>query len=278
MSTFSSTDVLLWPHIVTRVLDAGARTALDPTRFGDVRWLDEVDSTNRYLLEEARGGAAEGLVAVADHQTAGRGRLGRTWTAPPGASLLTSVLLRPRLPAASLHLVTVAVALAAADACAELAGVAPGLKWPNDLVVGDRKLAGILAEADLGPPGGPVVVVGIGINVDWPAALPPELADIATALNLSGGRPVERSALLVGMLVGLERRYSVLDRAEGREAVASEYRRRCVTVGREVRVELSDETFAGQAVDISVEGHLLVSTDACVREVSAGDVVHLRPA
>ena len=276
MRTFSSTDILLWPHIVTRVLDAGARTALEPTRFRDVRWFSELDSTNRYLLDEARAGAPEGLVAVADHQTAGRGRLGRTWTAPPGASLLTSILLRPELDA--LHLVTVAVALAAADACRSLSAVEPGLKWPNDLVVDDRKLAGVLAEADLGPAAGPSVVVGIGINVNWPDGPPPELVGIATALNLCGGRPVERPALLVEMLHGLEDRYSGLDRLEGRQVVASEYRRRCVTIGRRVRVELSDETFVGEAVDVSDEGHLLVSTDACLRRVSAGDVVHLRPA
>ena len=250
---------------------------LAATRFGDVRWFPEIDSTNRWVLEQARAGAPEGLVAVADHQTAGRGRLGRTWAAPPGASLLASVLLRPHLPPDSLHLVTAAVALAASDACRSGAGVEPGLKWPNDLLVGDRKLAGVLAEADLGSAGGPAVVVGIGINVNWPDPLPEELEAIATSLDRAAGRPVDREALLVDLLVGLERRYAGLGHEGGRAALASEYRARCSTIGRAVRVELADESFTGTACDVNDAGQLLVTTDVCLRTVSAGDVVHLRP-
>lgn len=236
-----------------------------------------MDSTNRYLLDQARSGAPEGVVAVADHQTAGRGRLGRSWTAPPGASLLMSVLLRPALPPDALHLLNAAVALAAADACQELAGLEPELKWPNDLMVGGRKLAGILSEADLGGPAGAVVVVGMGLNVSWPSDLPEDLVGIATSLDRVAARPVERADLLVAVLVGLERRYAPLGSPAGRAALAGEYRRRCATIGREVRVELTDESFTGTATDVADSGHLLVSTAACLREVSAGDVVHLRP-
>ncbi|HLI72506.1 MAG TPA: biotin--[acetyl-CoA-carboxylase] ligase [Acidimicrobiales bacterium] len=137
-----------------------------------VRRFDEIDSTQRYVVDEARRGAPAGLVAVAGHQSAGRGRLGRRWEAPAGSNLLMSVLLRPALALGELHLCTVAVALAAADACASAAGLDAQLKWPNDLVVGDRKLAGILAEAAAGSsPGASVeaVVVGLGLNVGWPA-------------------------------------------------------------------------------------------------------------
>src|SRR4051794_23009041 len=138
-------------------------------RFSDVRWLDEVDSTNRVLLDEARGGADEGAVVVADHQTAGRGRLGRTWVAPPESGLLLSVLLRPTFGVELAHLATAAVGLAAADACRDVAGVVAGLKWPNDLVAvapdgQERKLAGVLAEADLRGGVLAAIVVGIGIN------------------------------------------------------------------------------------------------------------------
>jgi len=260
------------------VLDAGARTALAATRFSDVRWFPELDSTNRYLLQEARSGASEGLVAVADHQSAGRGRLGRVWVAPPGASLLLSVLFRPRLDPERLHLVTAAVALAAADACRDEAGVAADLKWPNDLMADGRKLAGVLAEADLagGSDRATAVVVGIGINVNWPEPLPEELASIAVSLNRLAGRTVDRAALLVGLLRSLDRRYTSLGEDGGRQ-VAAEYRARCATVGQLVRVELADETFTGRAMDVSDEGHLLVDVGACTRTVSAGDVVHLRP-
>ncbi len=131
------------------------------------------DSTNRYLLDEARAGAAGGLVVVADHQTAGRGRLGRRWEAPAGANLLVSVLLRPSLPIEELHLCTVAMALATRAACSAVTAgaVVPVLKWPNDVMVGERKLAGILAETIPGDGGSRAVVVGMGLNVAWP---PPE--------------------------------------------------------------------------------------------------------
>lgn len=224
-----------------------------------MRRFEEIDSTNRWLLEQARSGAAEGLVAVAGHQTAGRGRLGRKWEAPPGSALLVSVLLRPSdLEPERLHLVTAAVGLAAAEACTAVTGgrVSPGLKWPNDLVVGDSKLAGVLAEAAL-----PAVVVGCGVNVTWA----PEGASCL-------GDGVTPDGLLVALLERLGHWYGRWD------DVASAYRLRCSTLGRLVRVELADETFTGHAADVTDDGHLLVDVGVCLRTVTAGDVVHLRPA
>jgi BirA family transcriptional regulator, biotin operon repressor / biotin---[acetyl-CoA-carboxylase] ligase len=239
-------------------------------RIWDVRRHAVLDSTNREAADLARAGAPEGVVVVADHQTAGRGRLGRTWEAPPGSSLLMTVLLRPALDASRLHLVTMAVALAAADACAEVAGFAPDLKWPNDLVVQDRKLAGILAEAGFEGNAPQWVVVGIGLNVNWPADLPPELSGIAVAANHLAGHAVDRERLLVQLLDGLARHYSSLD------SVAQDYRRRCATIGRDVRVELPAETLAGRAVDVDDAGRLVVDTGDDVRAVTVGDVVHVR--
>ena len=202
------------------------------------------------------------MVAVADHQTAGRGRLGRTWEAPRGASLLLSVLLTPSLPPGRLHLVTAAVALSAADACESVAGFRPGLKWPNDLVVDDRKLAGVLAEADL-----PAVVVGIGVNVNWDTDVP----NGGVAANQVAGRPVDADALLATLLDRLSTRYGDWD------AIARDFRRSSATIGRDVRVDLVDESFTGTAADITDDGHLLVDVGMCLRTVTAGDVVHLRP-
>jgi BirA family transcriptional regulator, biotin operon repressor / biotin---[acetyl-CoA-carboxylase] ligase len=198
---------------------------------------------------------------VADHQSAGRGRLGRTWEASAGSSLLTSILLRPQLPPDRLHLVTAAVALAASDALADVAGFTPALKWPNDLLVDDRKLAGVLAEADL-----PSVVVGIGINLNWDGPVPND----GVAANQVAGRPVDRDAVLDGLLRHLA------PRTEDWRSVGSEFRRRCATLGRVVRVDLPDESFTGTAADVSDEGHLLVDVGMCLRTVAAGDVVHLR--
>ena len=150
-------------------------------------------------------------MVVADHQRAGRGRLDRSWHAPPGASLLVSILFRPSLPTADAHLLTTAVGVSAAQACRSVSGVEPLLKWPNDLVVAAadapatvRKLGGILAESTVEGARLEAVVVGIGVNVNWPTDLPPELAEIATALNHLTGAEVDREALLIAMLVGLD--------------------------------------------------------------------------
>jgi BirA family biotin operon repressor/biotin-[acetyl-CoA-carboxylase] ligase len=264
------------------MLDAGARRALARTRFGDVRWHDEIDSTNRVLLDLARGGAPEGVVVGADHQTRGRGRLDRTWSAPRGSSLLVSVLLRPTsLPAAHVHMATMVVAVAACEAVAEIAGFRPGLKWPNDLVVGDRKLAGILAEAEFDGPAVAAVVVGIGLNVNWPEPLPAEvaaLADLATSVNHEVGHDVDRPALLVRMLGRLDEHYGALLEPGGWRATLRNYRSLCVTLGRDVRVERAGGPLVGRAVEVTPEGHLVVEADGRLEHVAAGDVIHVRPA
>jgi BirA family biotin operon repressor/biotin-[acetyl-CoA-carboxylase] ligase len=239
-----------------------------------IRRFAEIDSTNTYVLDQARQGAAEGLVAVAQHQTAGRGRLDRRWESPPEANLLASVLLRPGCEADDLHLCSGAVALAAADACAEAGGVDPVLKWPNDLLVGGSKLAGVLAEADFEGSRLRGVVVGIGVNVGWPG--PAEAG--GTCLDDAPGtaEPVDKEVLLELMLEGLARRRPLLDEEAGRNTLADEVRRRCATLGQRVRVILPNEEITGAASAIDDAGHLVVETETGRRLVSAGDVVHLR--
>jgi BirA family transcriptional regulator, biotin operon repressor / biotin---[acetyl-CoA-carboxylase] ligase len=260
--------------------------------FTDIRRFESLDSTNRYLLDEARAGAAHGVVAVADHQSAGRGRLGRRWEAPSGSNLLLSVLLRPRLPPEQRHLASAVVTLAAADAVAEL-GLGLGIKWPNDLLAPDgRKLAGVLAEADLGPvsgapgepPGGEPpapIVVGIGINANWPVTdrdLPAELVGSATSLRQQLDRPVDRARLLESLLRSLGPRVADLDSPPGRKRQADDLRAACTTIGTAVRVDLADDrSFEGIATDVTPEGHLVVKTGDRSRTVVAGDVIHVRP-
>lgn len=233
--------------------------------FHDVRWFDSLDSTNRYLLDEARRGAPEGVVAVADYQTAGRGRRERGWVAPPGSSLLVSVLLRPALAPDRASLVSMASCVAMTEAVERVAGFSPALKWPNDLVVGDRKLAGILAETD-----GDAVVVGIGVNVNW-HEFPPDLAETATACNLEAGHAVDRRELLTVFLHELDVRHARLERVPG------EYQRRLATLGRRVRVEQPGRDVVGRAVGVGDSGELLVDDEAGdVVAVHVGDVIHLR--
>ncbi len=242
----------------------------------DVRRFTTVPSTNDWLLERAREGAPAGVVAVADHQSAGRGRMGRRWEAPPGRCLLVSVLLRPVAPVAELFTCTAAVALATSDACRLLAGVQPGVKWPNDLVIGDEKVAGVLAESDGAAPGGRpgsvAVVVGVGCNLDWQ---PPG----ATSLAAHAKAPVGRDELLEAMLGGLAERAALLDTGAGRRATLAELRGRCATLGRIVRVETAaGGAVTGVARELDGDGRLVVATAAGDVAVAAGDVAHLRPA
>lgn len=253
------------------------RARLSRTRFTDLRFFDEIGSTNEEALDEARLGGREGLVVVADFQTAGRGRLGRTWSARPGTALLVSVLLRPPLAPDRLPLVGMAAGLAAADGVEAAAGFRPGLKWPNDLVVADRKLAGMLAEFASGGGERPLVI-GIGFNVSA-GAYPAEVADVATSCEEEAGGPVDRAELLVCFLEALEGRYSLLLAPDGQEQTLAAYRRDSATLGRRVRVELPGRVLEGEAAEVAWNGQLVVVDAAGGRTtVSAGDVVHLRPA
>ncbi len=277
--------------MVTAVKGPDAIAGGRSPRFSDIRWVAETGSTNADVMDLARQGEREGVVLVADHQTAGRGRSGRTWTAPPGASLLCTVLLRPPAPVAPL--VTFALSLAAADAVESLAGFGPGLKWPNDLVVDDgtttRKLAGVLAEAEWPPSahhsGGyrepapherATVAAGIGLNVDWPTDLPDELADVAVAMNHVCGRSIPRDQVLDRLLECLDLQYGRLVSGEA-PAVLDAWRARSATLGRPVRVDLGRSDVEGTAVDVTDQGHLVVETgDGDRRTLAVGDVVHLR--
>lgn len=240
------------------------RRGLSPgSRFDDVRVLDVVDSTNRVVRDLADAGAPEGVVVVADHQTAGRGRLGRAWEAPGGTALLMSMLLRPDLPVTRLSLVTAVVALGARQACEEIAGFTPELKWPNDLLVGEAKLAGILAEASLG-----AVVVGVGLNV---SAAPPG----AISAEVAAGRPVDRAELLVRLLDDVDVR---VGRVGAWERVLADYREACATIGRRVVVTTAGGEMTGRAEAVDDHGRLVVRDPAGATAVlAAGDVVHVRP-
>jgi BirA family transcriptional regulator, biotin operon repressor / biotin---[acetyl-CoA-carboxylase] ligase len=211
------------------------------------------------------------MVLVADHQTAGRGRRSRPWTAPAGASLLVSVLLRPTPERATLCTFVAGVAMV--DAVEAVCGAVPRLKWPNDLVVGDRKLGGILAEAAWSGADDVAVVVGVGLNVDWPVERPDDLLDTAVALNDVVGECVDREDLLTAWLERLERRWP-----PDPPTLLDEWRARSATLRQPVRVELEARSFEGIAIDVTEAGELVVEHDGRTSTVSAGDVVHLRPA
>jgi BirA family biotin operon repressor/biotin-[acetyl-CoA-carboxylase] ligase len=256
----------------------------------EIRVTGETGSTNADLLEEARAGAAEGLVLVAETQTAGRGRLGRAWSSPPRAALACSVLLRPAVPPSARAWLPLLTGIAVAAALRAEAGVTASLKWPNDVLVADRKIAGILAEAH-----GDAIVAGVGLNVTLTAAELP--VPTATSLLLERAACLDRERLLAAMLTELAGRYTAWAagqdpaaadpgalraeslRAESlrAESLRAEYLRWCVTVGREVRVELpGGALLTGTATDVDTTGRLAVRTASGTMLVGAGDVVHVR--
>jgi BirA family biotin operon repressor/biotin-[acetyl-CoA-carboxylase] ligase len=261
-----------------------AKAALGDGRFARIEWVERTGSTNTDLIQRARAGEPE-QVLVADEQTAGRGRLGRSWQAPPGGSLLCSVLVREDLAASDAARVTMALGVAATDACRSVAPVDVGLKWPNDLVAvgvgddgGDRKVSGMLAESVLDGDRVAAIVAGIGVNVNWPDDLPGELGATATSLRHLAGRDVDdgidRVDLLVALLRGLE-----ANLAGDHAALLGAYRERSATLGRHVRIEQAAGTWTGRARDVTAAGALVVEPTGggAVREVHAADVVHLRP-
>ena len=263
--------------------------------------FDRIGSTNDAVRAWLASGTPEVCLAVADEQTAGRGRSGRTWTAPAGAALLLSLGFRPTwLEPGHAWRVAAVVSLAMADAAEDVAGLrdhAVRLKWPNDLVVEEdapehagtglgggpiRKLGGVLGESDGVGGGDPRVIVGIGVNVAWErAAFPAEIAAGMTSLaEASGGRPIDRAALLAGFLARLEARVEALRR--GRFAI-DDWTARQLTTGRIVRLEehgAAPEEVRAVGLD-PVTGALLVADPAAPggeRAIHAGDVVHVRLA
>jgi len=229
----------------------------------------DVASTNDVAAQLAERGADEGSVVVAEAQSAGRGRHGRTWSSPAGAGLYVSTVLRPR-PEVAL-LLTIAAGVSIAEGIQAASGLSPSVKWPNDVFVGARKLAGILAEAGMSATGVSHVVVGFGINV-LPAAFPPDVASRATSLEGELGRPVDRGLLLSACLDGLASRYA--DLQEGRAAsVLEAWRARAATMlRRPVEWDRGDIRSRGVAENIDDTGALLVRTDAGLVRVISGEV------
>jgi BirA family transcriptional regulator, biotin operon repressor / biotin---[acetyl-CoA-carboxylase] ligase len=244
-----------------------ASAALAGTRLSSLRWVEETGSTNRDLMEAIAAGAPDATVLVADRQTAGRGRRDRTWVTPARAALC-SVLLRPARPSVVLPCVSLATGVAAVEAVARLGGAA-GLKWPNDVMAADRKLAGILAEA-----AGDAAVTGIGVNLALGDDAPP---GIPIGLDEVTGGPVDEVELVVALVGALFRWIADVEES-GPAGLMAAYRGHCTTLGREVAVELpGDERLVGRAADLAEDGRLVVVDGSGARRLlSVGDVVHLR--
>ena len=276
---------------------------LGETRFSEVEWVERTGSTNADLRERAEQGSPEGIVLVADYQTRGRGRRDRKWESPPKASLLMSLLLRPKCPPEEFAWLTPMAGLAVADVCRETTGAEARLKWPNDVVVDDMKLAGVLAEVVP-----EAVILGIGVNVLWPDAesqptgfnnVPVSLKALAergaaqsslsqntdlqsptsestdSAAELPSQLP-DRADLLVKLLCNIEQRYARVGQPDWSAELRAEAKQRSATLGRRVSVAMTLPTgdspsvaqneIRGVAEDITPNGSLLVSADATPEE------------
>jgi BirA family biotin operon repressor/biotin-[acetyl-CoA-carboxylase] ligase len=237
-----------------------------------VLWYPSVTSTMDVAAEAVQNGAAGGVVIVADEQTEGRGRLGRTWNSPPRAGLYISIILRPPFDDEghrAFPLVTLATGVGVHDALAAVTGIATELKWPNDVMIGRRKLAGILAEASsLGAPE-QAIVVGIGINL-LRSSRPPEVAERATSIEDVLGTAVDRKALLEGLLTSVTSRYSELWSGDG-DGILRAWRAVAPSaVG--ARVEIVDRTTEGVTAGVDAAGALLVDTRNGIERVIAGEL------
>ena len=232
--------------------------------------LPVVDSTQRVAFALAEAGASDRTVVVAETQTAGRGRRGRLWRDEPGTSVLTSIVVRPRLAVADLPKLSLATAVAVAEALDTVGGIVARLKWPNDVVVRGRKVAGILLESRLTAE--PIVVVGIGLNLNQ-TEFPADLATTATSVRLETGRRAERETALDALLTAFDRWRATLE-TRGFAAVRARWLELADTIGREVRVG----SRAGVAVDLDRDGALVLrdSVDA-IHHVVAGELTRGRP-
>lgn len=243
----------------------------------EIRVFKETDSTNDLVDKLAHDGVAEGMVVFAESQNQGRGRLGRRWLSPAGKGLWFSVLLRPNLSPMAATQLTVISAVAVSRAIERETGLRPGIKWPNDIMFGTRKCAGILIELSTEIDHIRHAVLGIGVDVNLAAEdFPPELRDIATSLRAEAGREIDRPALAAAMLRELDYVYARLREGDFHQ-VGDEWMRRCSTLGRRVTLKIGDRTIQGVAEALDDEGALVVRNDhGHVERILGGDVTMQR--
>jgi BirA family biotin operon repressor/biotin-[acetyl-CoA-carboxylase] ligase len=247
-------------------------------KFGHPLYVyQRIGSTNDEAKLLAENGAPEGLLIVAEEQTAGRGRGGRAWLTPPGGALAFSLVLRPALAVAQAARLVMLAGVAVCEAVEQIAEVRPQLKWPNDVLVNGKKTAGLLTESALRGETLEYVVLGIGLNVSWAPA--PEQVDFpATCLQAEAGRAVDRAKLLRAILTRLEARYAQLSDEAAFAALFNGWRTRLALLGEPAVLRLESETLSGVAEDVTPEGALLFRLPSGeARQVLAGNL-HLRPS
>lgn len=243
----------------------------------DVVVHDAVESTNDLAMTLAtKGGVASGTVLLADRQTRGKGRLGRVWESPAGTNIYMSLVIRPELQPKETTMLTVLAAVAGALALQRACNIPVSIKWPNDLVIGRRKLGGILTEVRADPDRVAVAVIGIGINVNIDFRdLPGAIRDIATSVKIETGINHSRNKIIIQLLREFEHWYTVLKK-EGKRPLLEAWRENSSTLGRKISVVMSDATWSGIAEDIDDYGMLMLKMRSGERKtISSGDISFL---
>ena len=246
---------------------------LQTERMGrQIRYFSRIDSTNQYAKRIAEEGAPDGTLIIADEQTAGKGRSGRTWVTPPAEAIAFTLLLRPKLSPDRISMVTLVMGLAVTNAVNSLYGVSAGIKWPNDVVIKGRKLCGILTEMSAEVRQVNYIVIGVGINANL-TSFPEEIREIATSLKLELGRDINRAELIARVMAEFERLYAEFEAQGDLGAVMQEYNELCLNADSKVRVLDPNGEYTGTSRGINSMGELLVETeDGKMQEVYAGEV------
>lgn len=244
----------------------------------EIIFFESIGSTNTAALELAEKGAPHGTVVIADRQTKGKGRLGRTWVSPPKKNIYMSVILRPELEPKDATLLTIMTAVSCAKGVMKSTGLKAEIKWPNDLMISNKKLGGILTEMKSDPDGIVFAVIGIGINVNSKTKkdFPPDIRGIATSIKEELGKIQSRTFIIAEILKELEHWYKVLLN-EGRKPLFDEWKRLSSTLGRKVRVTAGDNVFTGVAEDIDKGGMLILRLPSgMLKKISSGDLTMMR--
>lgn len=240
--------------------------------------FETIESTNTEAVNQAKRGADEGLYVIADRQTAGRGRHGRTWISEKGAGLYFSIILRPKIETRFLPLITLMTAVAVFETLKNLYSLKPDIKWANDIHINEKKICGILAEMTETSKG-TAVIVGIGINLKS-SNFPAEIADIATSIETETGKKADREELLNSLTYFFAYFYEILQSTDGAQKIVEEWTRRSsYAFGKFVKVKLETETVFGITDGLEENGALRIKTDSCdIKVIQAGDVEQLRQA
>ena len=235
---------------------------------------DSIGSTNMRARELAHEGALHGTLVIANEQTQGKGRMGRVWISPPETGIWMSLVLRPSLSPQDAHRITVIAALSVSNAINIITGLKAEIKWPNDIIIGSKKVCGILTEIQTEPDIIEYVVLGIGINVNAKRDdFPEELARSATSISIESEKVIDRNALIVEILKSFESLYDHYEKTGDFTDILDTYKGRCVTLNKRVKVFGRVDEFEGTAIDLSNDCALLVKLDnGIVKRIISGDV------